>query len=262
MKREIKNALFSVNFIGAVVITALTFLIGAYEDIGHSGGTILYFFDICMQLSPLIVFIPFVASLPYGYRFIDEYNSNYYRFSLSRSGYKKYVFRKTVAVNLSSFLAVFLGLTFAVLFLLPFSEKINFNDVFHVQLYNTLVSGRTYGFLININEYLYIFVCVFFISLFASLWPIIGMIASTYIKNRYVSLIMPFIIFFLLWQIGGRCAHLFSHASGFLMIINVYYGNFGAFNNIWLSLLGTLIFVFAWHIGMFVWFKKRMEKCW
>ncbi len=262
MKAELKNALFSRYFLFAVIITSITFLVGIAED-GASFKTMnaLYFFNLCMQLSPLMVFLPFIASLPYGFNFIDEYNSNFFRFSLSRAGYKKYVLNKCFSVFISAFLAVFLGLLICVAFFAIFSQEIDLKNISQLQLFETLKSSRVYGGLLNISEYLYMLVCLVFISLFATLWPIIGMLSSTYIKNRYVSVIMPFIVFFLLWQTGGRLASFFPEASGFLMFINVYYGSVGLTGNVMLAPLITLAFVFLWHLIFAIWFYLRIRKC-
>ncbi len=264
MKQELKNALFSWNFLIATIVTAVTFYI-ALADTNISNisksSDILYLFNLCMQISPLFVFLPFVATLPYGYKFIDEYNSNFFRFSLSRSSYKKYALNKTVAVVVSAFLAVFLGLVLCVAFFAIIAKPIDTNDVLYVQLYDTLRTGRTYGCLLDSNVYLYILTCIFFISLFAGLWPVIGMISSTYIKNRYVSLAMPFIIFFLFWQIGGRMVYFLPSMSKFFVLSNIYYGEYGLFEDPFVSAGSTLLFVFVWQLVLFLWFNKRIKTC-
>lgn len=264
MKRELKNAIFSWNFLIAVAVTAFTFYI-AIADTSilalYKNVDILYLFNLCMQISPLFLFLPFVATLPYGYKFIDEYNSNFFRFSLSRSSYRKYTLTKTVAVVVSAFLAVFLGLILCVAFFAIIAKPIDTNDILYLQLYDTLRVGRTYGCLLDINVYLYIITYIFFMSLFASLWPVIGMISSTYIKNRYVSLIMPFIVFFLSWQLGGRIIYFIPEISRFFVLANVYYGQYGFFGNPYLSALSTVSFVLLWQFVLFLWFKKRVRSC-
>ncbi len=264
MKRELKNAIFSLNFLFSVLITAAVFLI-ALGDTAPSAlykkTDVLYMFNICMQLSPLFVFIPFVATLPYGYRFIDEYNSSFFRFSLSRSGYTRYALSKVLAVTLSAFLAVFTGLTLCIVLFIIIARPLDTGDVIYLQLYNTLLEGRTYGSLLGVNVYLYIFTYILFISLFSTLWPIIGMISSTYFKNRYVSLVMPFTVFFLSWQILVRIAHLVPALSRFLLLYNVYYGEYGLFHSPVLSFISTVAFVLIWHTLLFLWFKKRIRTC-
>lgn len=262
MKRELKNAFLSWNFVATVIITAFVFFMGAVEDINSfKAMDILYFFNLCMQLSPLMVFLPFLSVLPYGYNFIDEYNSNFFRFSLSRAGRRKYVFNKILSVTLSCFFAVFLGILLCVLAMSIFSQKTNLMNFQHQQTFLSLKNSRVYGSFLDIGIYAYIFICSFFISLFATLWTSIGMISSTYIKNRYVSLIMPFIVFFLLWQIGNRVAYLIPFGAGFLMIANVYYGDVGVFGNPLYAFISTLCAVILWHIFFALWFYKRIKKC-
>lgn len=264
MKQELKNAIFSWNFLIAVIITAATFYV-ALADTSflsmYKKTDILYMFNICMQLSPLFVFLPFVATLPYGYKFIDEYNSNFFRFSLSRSSYKKYALSKTVAVVVSAFLAVFLGLVLCVSLFSIIAKPIDINDVEYVQLYDALRQGRTYGGLLDINVYLYILTYIFFMSLFASLWPVLGMISSTYIKNRYVSLVMPFIVFFLSWQVGNRLISFVPQLARFFTLANVYYGEYGLFGHPLICAGSTLLFVFLWQTALFLWFKRRIKTC-
>ena len=107
---------------------------------------------------------------------------------------------------------------------------------------------------IDVNIYLYILIYVFFISLFASMWPIFGMISSTYIKNRYVSVVMPFVMFFMLWQISGRTVNLIPQFSRFLVLSNVYYGAYGLFESPYISFFATIFLVLAWQFLLFVWF--------
>ena len=89
MKNELKNAFISPNFLVTVLLASITFFLGMAEDLQSlKTMDVLYFFNLCMQFSPLMIFLPFLSVLPYGYNFIDEYNSNFFRFSLSRAGSK------------------------------------------------------------------------------------------------------------------------------------------------------------------------------
>ena len=262
MKTELKNAFLSWNFLFTVIITAFVFFIGVIEDINSfKTMDILYFFNLCMQLSPLMVFLPFLSALPYGYNFIDEYNSNFFRFSLSRAGRKKYVFNKMISVTLSCFFAVFFGILLCVFLMSIFAQKTNLINFHHQQNFLILKNSRVYGSFLNISVYAYIFIGSFFISLFATLWPSIGMISSTYIKNRYVSLIMPFIAFFLLWQIGNKLGYLIPFCAKFLMPVNVYYGSVGMFENPLYAFISTLCAVLLWHTILALLFYKRIKKC-
>ena len=148
-----------------------------------------------------------------------------------------------------------------VLVISVFSQKTDFNQISHLQNFEVLKSSRLYGNLLDVNVYLYILCYGFFISLFATLWPVIGMISSIYIKNRYVSLIMPFIAFFLIWQLGGRIADFIPSGAGVLMLINVYYGDVGLFDNAVISFICTVAFVLLWQCALSFWFYKRIKKC-
>ena len=60
------------QFAAAVLLTAVVFGVTLTEENPFTGN-VLYLFDACMSRSPLLVFLPFIATLPCGYRFIDEY---------------------------------------------------------------------------------------------------------------------------------------------------------------------------------------------
>ena len=243
-----------------MLLTAVVFGVTLTEENPFTGN-VLYLFDACMSRSPLLVFLPFIATLPCGYRFIDEYNSNYFRFSLSRSSYVRYALTKAVTAMLTSFAAVFAGLWMVVLAMAVLSRPMDFSDLAFSQLFETLMEARAYGELISVNVYLYILVSTFFISAFACIWPIVGMISSTYFKNRYVSVVMPFMVFFLNWQLSVKVVYLVPVLARFFTVINVYYGCFGLFDDPIISACVTVGAVLLYQAAMVLWLVRRLKRC-
>lgn len=264
MKQELKQSIFSWYFLIAVAVTAFSFSL-ALQDIPLKNliGCDLFItlFNLGMQVTPLVIFLPLIASLPCGFRFIDEVNSYYFRFSLSRSSVRKYAFLKAATAVITAFLAVFLGVLLCTVFFALIAKPNDVNDVMYIQLYSGMIESRTYGSLLNIGDWAYVLVNIAFMSLFGAIWPLFGMITCTYFKNRYVSMVMPFIAFFLFWQLLSRVGSFVPPINRYFVIINVYYGNYGNFEDPWLSAGLTVLFVLLWQTVQFLWFKKRIKSC-
>jgi len=174
--------------------------ISIYQDVPfeHFDETnIIDIIDILFGLSMFKKILIILASFPVVTIFCQDWNSQYIRPVLIRCDSRKYTWSKIFVSQLSSLFVVFVGMLLFSLILLIFSPIASNNiETYKGLPFENLLIGGLYS--------LYIFIIIFLFSLGTSLWVIIGLTVSSFIPNRFVAIISPFIAGYLIEEFTRR----------------------------------------------------------
>jgi ABC-type transport system involved in multi-copper enzyme maturation permease subunit len=191
-KLEIKKSIGNSKMLIAILASFMCLLIGGFEAIFLYGNDVDYsytfFFGYSSGTSSIMILIfPIFVCLPYANSYLEENKTGYILYKFVKISKSKYIFSKIVATALSGGLTMFIP-TLAYLFLciiLKGSHLVDggFSDITHglgfFQNYPML-----YCFLYVINS----FIC-------GVLFSLLGLSISTFIKNVYLSTLMPFALY-------------------------------------------------------------------
>lgn len=152
--------------------------------IGASGHT--------YQLTLYFIILPVISCLPFSDSCFIERESGYQAHILTRVNRNAYLFSKSIAVYLSGGCAVVLPLVvnlyvtmMAIPSVLPEASSRTFPIFEH-----SMWSGIFYT-----HPYVYLGGYFVIIFSYAGLFSLFGMISSFYVRNRFVSLVIPFIVY-------------------------------------------------------------------
>jgi hypothetical protein len=192
IKEEFKRAFLSKSTVLSITLVFLSIFIGAIESflfpvennafnlliIGYSGGT----------ASILSVLFPILVSIPFASSYIDD----------SKTGYLKYILTKTKLINYIKIRLLANGLIGG--FVLSFCLSISFflfvilkgtkSSVIHAQI-NILKD------IFETNPFLYIFLLILNSFVCGMVFATFALGISTFLKNKYLTVIFPFIFYIL-----------------------------------------------------------------
>lgn len=147
--------------------------------------------------SALSGFTPFAAIfplIPYATSFVDDVQSGYIKSILMRTGMKRYAKMRIMSVAVSGGLTIFLPflMIFAIISVIgvPTTSE-NVSEVFLHLIWSPYVTVGG-GILVMTAKLLLAF-------LFGAVWSLLGLLISTIVSNRYVTIIAPFVIYQALW---------------------------------------------------------------
>lgn len=194
-----------IGLCGMCFISVWQYLTGM--DGNFKGTNVLYFFEIFIDLTMFKKLVVIFAAIPFAASFCSDWNCQYIKPVVIRSGVRKYTWSKVTICFISAFLTVFVGL---IIFILLLSLKMPILPVENIQdsvvaPFAPLATGPL--------PILYILARVFVFSLAAALWSVVGLAISAYIPNRFVAIASPVIASYLLEELT-------SYLPGWL---NIYY---------------------------------------
>lgn len=212
-----KRRMFTVSFIqvfsspwfylATLGVSALCFISiwQYYADYGQYG-SVYYYLDLFIGLTMFKKLVVLFAAVPYSASFCSDWNCQYIKPIVIRSGLRKYILSKITTCFITAFLVVFLGvMLFSVLLSLriPIYPDTNLENYikrpFEPLFYSPL-------------PILYLIIRVFVFSLASALWSVLGLSISAYIPNRFVAIATPVI-----------ASYLLEEASQFLPVwLNIY----------------------------------------
>ncbi|WP_160673983.1 hypothetical protein [Clostridium sp. C8-1-8] len=190
-KEEMKRIFLSKNMLVAVIMAFLcmftSILLGNfyvekkdavyYFMLAHSLGSA----SLLPLLAPVIVSLPFVAS------FLEDKESGFFKYLLLRISHKKYVVIRLI----SNALAGALALT------IPLSTIFVFYALFYGVKTNGMAVGKYAGDLswLSVNRpLLFVFSIIALTFIYGMVISTLGLGLSVIIKNRYLAIILPFIL--------------------------------------------------------------------
>lgn len=140
--------------------------------------------------------ITMLAGIPYAFRFCEEYNSNILRTLVSKTNTKTYCMAKSIITAVSGGMSLAMG---GIVFMCGasfFTELVNKNKLSE---YRGL---PYYKYIQEGNGIKYFLAAIFLLYLAGMLWSSIALLVSSYIHNRYVVFVTPFIFAFFLTRLN------------------------------------------------------------
>jgi len=197
MKRQINTlyvdlyrAFGSIEFLTAVFGVCIVYYIGAWSEIKFASD-ILYLFRYSSTSSTFYLLLVFVSVLPYTTCFCSDWNNEFIKPAMIRTGIREYCFSKVIACSLSSGCGIIMFL----LTLKPWYTLVS-PSAGNYQFYATKTLGGS--FLLNGQYYKYFIVYILLGFFAGALWSTAGLLVSAFIPDKFVALCSPFIIYYML----------------------------------------------------------------
>ncbi len=153
----------------------------------------------------LIVFLPFIVGLPFIMNFADEINSGFYKMKLSRKSFKSY-WNKSYLMNgllgAGSFLIGYLIFILIVSIKFPHINEYGFNEYGEKTILPLLTQAPLNKLFNTESEFILVFQNCLTLLMFLILTAQICMFLFTLTMNRYKSIGLPMVCFYLMDQIA------------------------------------------------------------
>lgn len=200
-KKEIKNGLCSIGFYVACAIILYLFLHELNNEYLFDGNKTwddgcgyLYYVSCIMAFSGFSIFACIFASLPSSVSFCEEYNSGYLPFILHRSGFKRYWCSKFFGVGTVGGLTLLIPTLIIFLLIIIFSHPES-ADIKHIYSFEFWDLSTVWAKYVTIGGGLPIMgMKLILIFVYGFLWALVPIAISTWLPNRYVTLIAPYVI--------------------------------------------------------------------
>lgn len=152
--------------------------------------------EMLFTLSLFKKMIAIFASLAYVGSFCSDWNNQYIRAVIVRSGKEDYIFSKYSSCALSCFVSSFLGL---IIFCVLLAVKLPINTISEQN--NFLLP---YGSLINTTPIVYLLVTITIFSLAITFWGLTGLLLSAYIPNYFVAISSPLVFSYIVEELTAK----------------------------------------------------------
>ena len=149
-----------------------------------------------------------LPQLPYSFSLADEKRSGVLKFELIRYGYKKYFIEKVVAVALSGMITT--SLPYLVVLIISFICGTPTTADNHIKVIDGLVWGELFKY--QNGGAIILLLKGILLALFGVFWAELAFLISLFIYNKYITFILPFIIYIFL--------HVLSFDAGLLKYAN------------------------------------------
>ena len=190
---DLKRAFKAKGFWVAMVLLSIVLIRAIWINTVLDGSVSTYeIISVAMALSG---FTPFAAIFPvlgYSVVFCEEYNSGYLKMITSRMSWKKYGVVRIITVGITG------GMIIAVPFMMVCI--IGYVCGVHGMPQNGMFAGTDIQYLIENYGDAYILTGKVILGfLFGTMWALVGLGFSVWFCNRYVALIVPFILYEVMW---------------------------------------------------------------
>lgn len=207
----------------------------------HMSVFALSFFSITAGMFP---------GIPYGFSLLEERNSGYLKYELSRMSTKRYIRKKIFFVGLSG---VFTMAIPYIILMIPIGiAGVPTTKSVHPDIMEQLVWGKV---LYIWGGYLVIVLKGILVILFGILWAEVSLLISLFVRNKYIAFVLPFIAFQLCW--------LLEPADGWLRMWNPLYMisfNFDATESLACPFLVFLIYIIIISINCEITFRRQVKN--
>lgn len=194
-KRILSSWQFYVSIIGGLILFLHPVLFSSYA---WSNSSPLELFSIAMGISDFTPFAVIFAVLPYAASFSVDYRTKHANSIVARIGFRKYICSRWASVSLSGALVMGIMMSVTVVFCQIASgspetlESASFLNVGPWAVGNLPLAMHGLWFYI---------LRILLAMLFGSLWATVGLIVAAIIPNPYAALVLPFIIYQVLWYL-------------------------------------------------------------
>lgn len=197
-RTELKHALYSVNFLIALLGTVMTLLMACVEMLiplfrVREQAVPLSFLFIALQQAitadTMKFALPIIAALPYSASCYDDFRSGFIKEYLPRSGYRNYITGKQIACFVSGGTALIAGVVcFGVLTYLSLLPRVFFD----MSCASTIKEIRT------------ITAAIMMLFLSGGFWAMFGLMAAVLTNSKSMGYASSFILFYSLVILGER----------------------------------------------------------
>jgi hypothetical protein len=189
VKTDLYRSLLSMRFLNSVILVIFICILASIDNFQKQSDAV-YIYDIMVELSPFRNIILIIAAIPFVTSFCSDWNNQYIKPFVIRTGVNNYSWSKVFVSAITSFLVAFLGLMAFVLIM-----------GFKYSLYDQDISGnymqsKPYGFLLSNLPIIYLAARIFCYSAYTVFWCILGLCISAIIPNRFVASTAPLISFY------------------------------------------------------------------
>ncbi|MBO5389871.1 MAG: hypothetical protein J6A59_17385 [Lachnospiraceae bacterium] len=254
LKRIIKCPVIYV----CIIVLTLLMIIGCCEDLSYAKNNnigVLYCFVLTNSLGVSHVVAPLLVSIPFLYYYVDEIDHKYTYYQIIRANDKvKYYGAQILSAIITVLIVTIVSiLCFTILCLL---------------LGATWEPGQTMAYyyegtfwekyIVNGNSlFVYMVYCVCFV-LYALPWPLVGIMASYILRNRYVIVASPFIAFVFISYITQLLSLERLDPGLTLLKGSVMYMEYGGvIHSVLYNILLTTLFIVIIFVEIKMRYKKR-----
>jgi len=197
---DLRRAFLSSGFWMAAIAMCVLYYMGIWNQIKFAED-FLYLFKYSTDISGLNPLITMLCVLPYTNSFCSDWNSQYSKFIVIRSGQENYSISKCIACALSSGCAISLGMILFFISSIPWIKFVS-PVAANFQFFSTQTLGGS--FLLHGQYSLYFLSYVYLAFLAGAFWSVVGLCISAYIPNKFVALCTPFIAARILFFITAK----------------------------------------------------------
>ena len=243
-------------WLGIVVYTAILVMMMGPYTLGAIGSSPVLIFG--WLLAGELAFLPsLLCVLPLSTAFYDEWTSLYYRFAVSRLGWKRYGIERVVSTAILGGFSIMLPLTFCMLACyLNFPEANATEHVFKMDfpLYRSWLPGGpaqmntlSQGQILRLERWLAL-VWLLRLFTFGACWSQLGLAVSAWVDDWALVQVIPFVVFALTDWIASNAGLHFLDCSSLIGLGGL------AFYPLWVSFVVPLcwgiIFVTLFILGL------------
>lgn len=194
LRSEMRKCMLNRFFWGSIVLIYVLYIFAYFQGatyIEDNTTHLFYALYLDMEMSTAQWLKPLIAVIPFIFVYYDEWNSGEYYNVMSRSGYKKYISCKVIAVFICGFLQ-FLFSMFLFFMTLIILTKGRWNigatelGVYQDSILQKLAVGG-HEWILLVNEIITRGVCV-------AVMAVMGLAMYSFIRNKYLVVIAPFFV--------------------------------------------------------------------
>lgn len=152
--------------------------------------------------------LPVLVSAVFSTSFLDDFQSEYYRFQLQRSSRTQYLGSKITTCALSSFLCMWLGLALFLLVARSRFPLLHVEDAERASRLNDAVALNGIALLRDGRPTAYLLVAITLRSIAMIFWPLCAMAVSANVQNRFVALGAPWLVQYAIGILDTYVLHL------------------------------------------------------
>lgn len=172
-----------------LIISSVLRYIGSGGQFGSSDVCTEFDTEFYFTMIPKIVVL--ISSFPVITSFCADWNTQYIRSVVGRTGIKRYLRHKVLFCIFGTFISAFISLWLFTFYLQTKMPMITPSGA------ENLSRVHPFGELAAASPYIFQFLKITCFSIYCSFWSVVGLAVSAYIPNRFVVFVMPFVIYYI-----------------------------------------------------------------
>lgn len=133
--------------------------------------------------------IPIIACIPFGMEYIKDKKRGYNKYIIIRNNYKSYILSRIVTTFMSGFISIFVITLINLLFINLVDSGEQFRSIFYANNVLSNFSNNNFNFFVILHG----LIC----SLMGGTYALIGLAISSFVDKAFISLIIPFFIYYI-----------------------------------------------------------------